>query len=72
MPCREKPDDSDLRNARKKLDERTAQLCSLCRVLESHGLNELMPREVSMWWELHKQFDRSRAAKETFKGKKFP
>lgn len=42
----------------RRLDQRTAMLCSLCTILENKHLTFLMPSEVVTWWAAHKEHDR--------------
>jgi hypothetical protein len=48
-------------NNRKEVNELTKFLCHACSILES---NSLVPKELEIWWEEHKEEDRQRLEKE--------
>ena len=64
MPCRDEGAwASSLDQARKDLDERTADLCALCKhVLDAGGA---LPGKVAAWWVSHEAADRKREASES-------
>jgi hypothetical protein len=51
-------------STKKKLDDVTALLCSLCESLDASGKLETAPTPVVEWWTTHSKADRERIERE--------
>jgi hypothetical protein len=63
MPCSDGGYHDAIENVvnKQKVDELTKFLCHACSILE---LNSLVPKELEVWWENHKEEDLQRLEKE--------